>query len=232
MMTAIVVLIVSGALIVGAVWGLYGNLSKRLEGFLVALAGGALLVSALLELIYPALENNSVPIALTTVFVGAITFTALDYLVKEKWNSQSGGGLFAAITLDGIPENLALGVSLIGAGPLSIAALSGSILLSNLPEAAGGAKEMAENAGSKKKILWLWIVTAIILSISALLGHFLLADVSTEYLNYIKCFAGGAVAASLALEVFPKAFKEDKYWTGVATAIGLVLALFLNTLGE
>ena len=232
MMTAIVVLIVTGALVIGALWGLYGNLSKRLEGFLVALAGGALLVSALLELIYPALENNSVPMALTTVFVGAITFTALDYWVKEKWNSQSGGGLLAAITLDGIPENLALGVSLIGAGPLSIAALSGSILLSNLPEAAGGAKEMAENAGSKKKVLRLWIGTALILSASALLGHFLLADLPTKYLNYIKCFAGGAVAASLALEVFPKAFKEDKYWTGLATAIGLVLALYLNTLGE
>lgn len=83
-MTTIVVLIVSGALIIGALWGLYGNLSKRLEGFLVALAGGALLVSALLELIYPALEKNSVPIALTTVFVGAITFTVLDYWVKEN----------------------------------------------------------------------------------------------------------------------------------------------------
>ena len=232
MMTAIVILIVSGALIIGALWGLYGNLSKRLEGFLVALAGGALLVSALLELIYPALEKNSVPIALSTVFVGAITFTVLDYWVKEKWNSQSGGGLLAAITLDGIPENLALGVSLIGASPLSIAALSGSILLSNLPEAAGGAKEMAENTDSKKKILWLWIGTALILSAAALLGHFLLADVPEEYLNYIKCFAGGAVAASLALEVFPKAFKEDKYWTGLATAIGLVLPLYLNTLGE
>ncbi|MCB4797568.1 ZIP family metal transporter [Neotamlana laminarinivorans] len=232
MTTTIVVIIVSGALIIGAVWGIYGNLSKKLEGFLVALAGGALLVSALLELINPALEQNSVLITLTIVFAGAIVFTVLDYLIKEKWGSKSGGGLLAAITLDGIPENLAMGVALIGAEPLSVAALAGSIFLSNLPEAAGGAKEMAENSDSKKKILWLWIITALILSVSAILGHFLLADVSNEYLNYIKCFAGGAVVASLALEVFPKAFKEDKYWTGLATAIGLVLALFLNSLGE
>lgn len=232
MMTAIVVIIVSGALIIGAVWGIYGNLSKRLEGFLVAIAGGALLVSALLELINPALEKNSIPITLITVFAGAITFTILDYLIKEKWGSKSGGGLLAAITLDGIPENLALGVALIGAGPLSVAALTGSILLSNLPEAAGGAKEMAEDNNSKKKVLLLWIGTALILSASALLGHYLLADVSKEYLNYIKCFAGGAVVASLALEVFPKAYKEDKYLAGLATAIGLILALYLNTLGE
>ncbi|KKL09461.1 hypothetical protein LCGC14_2565640, partial [marine sediment metagenome] len=153
-------------------------------------------------------------------------------LVKKKWGSQSGGGLLAAITLDGIPENLALGVALIGASPLSVAALSGSILLSNLPEAAGGAKEMSNDTNSKKKVLWLWVGTALILSAAALIGNYVLADVSKEYLNYIKCFAGGAVVASLALEVFPKSFQKDKYWTGVATTIGLVLALYLNTLGE
>ena len=40
-----VVLVVSGALVVGAAWGIYGKLPERLEGFLVALAGGALLLS-------------------------------------------------------------------------------------------------------------------------------------------------------------------------------------------
>ncbi|KKL46162.1 hypothetical protein LCGC14_2348310, partial [marine sediment metagenome] len=75
MMTIIVVVIVSGALVIGAVWGIYGNLSERLEGFLVAMAGGALLVSALLELINPALNQNSIPITLAMVFAGAITFT-------------------------------------------------------------------------------------------------------------------------------------------------------------
>jgi ZIP family zinc transporter len=229
--TTIVVIIVSGALVIGAAWGIYGNLSEKLEGFLVALAGGALIVSALLELIYPALQKNSTFITLTTVFGGAVTFTILDYFIKEKCGAKHGGGLLAAITLDGIPENLALGVALIGAEPLSVAALSGAILLSNLPEAAGGAKEMSKSSNSKKKILLLWVAAALLLSASALLGHYLLVDISKEYLNYIKCFAGGAVVASLALEVFPKAFKKEKYWAGIATALGLVLALYLNTLG-
>lgn len=230
-MTVIVILMVSAALIVGALWGIYGTLSKNLEGFLVALAGGALLVSALLELIHTAVKNYSVPIALSVVFLGAIVFTVLDYLIKKKWSAPSGTGLLAAITLDGIPENLALGVALIGATPLSVAALSGSILLSNLPEAAGGAKEMVAKH-SKSKVFLLWLVTALILAAAALVGHYALANVSKEYLSYLKCFAGGAVVASLALEVFPKAFKQDKYWTGLATAIGLVLALYLNTLGD
>ena len=232
MMTILVIIVVSGALVIGALWGIYGNLSKKVEGFLVALAGGALLVSALLELINPAVEKYSLGIALSMIFLGAVSFTVLDYLVKKKWGSSSGGGLLAAITLDGIPENLALGVALIGASPLSIAALSGSILLSNLPEAAGGAKEMASSDISKKKAFWLWAATALLLSACALIGHYALADVPKEYLNYIKCIAGGAVVASLALEVFPKAFKEDKYWSGFATTIGLVLAIYLNSLGK
>ena len=40
MMTIIVIVVVSGALIIGAIWGIYGKLSKKTEGFLVALAGG------------------------------------------------------------------------------------------------------------------------------------------------------------------------------------------------
>jgi len=229
-LTLIVIAVVSGALILGAVWGIYGNLSKQTEGFLVALAGGALIVSAVLELINPAIEKAQTGIALSIVFAGALVFTGLDYVVKKKWGSDSGGGLLAAITLDGIPENLALGVALIGADALAVAALSGSIFLSNLPEAAGGAKEMTENGTSKKKVLLLWCVTALILSLAAYLGNQLLAGVAEETLAYIRCFAGGAVVASLAIEVFPKAFKNDQYWTGLAAALGLILAFFLNSL--
>jgi len=146
--------------------------------------------------------------------------------------SDDGGGLLAAIILDGIPENLALGVALIGADPMTVAALSGSIFLSNLPEAAGGAKEMAENNNSKSKIFWLWTGTAIILSAAAVLGNLFLADVPKEVLSYIRCVAGGAVVASLAVEVFPKAFKDDAYWAGIATAIGVMLAFYLHSLGK
>ena len=40
-----------------------------------------------------------------------------------------------------------------------------------------------------------------------------------------------AVVASLASEVFPKAFKEDSYLAGLATALGVVTALGLGHLG-
>ncbi|WP_026753256.1 ZIP family metal transporter [Sediminibacter sp. Hel_I_10] len=229
-MTLIVILAVSFALLLGALWGIYGNLSKKTEGFLVAVAGGALMVSAILELIEPSIEKSSIVWSLVFVLLGAAIFCVLDYFIKKKWGSDSGGGLLAAITLDGIPENLALGVALIGANPMAAAALSGSIFLSNLPEAAGGAKEMAEQDISKKTILLLWGGTAVLLSACAFIGNQLLSHVSEGVLADIRCFAAGAVIASLAIEVFPKAFKKDSYYSGIATALGVVLAMYLNSL--
>lgn len=230
MQTVIVVFVVSGALLIGAAWGIYGTLFKKVEGFLVALAGGALIISAVLELIMPAIKQSSIWAALGFVLIGSLVYTALDYLVKNRWGSNSGGGLLAAITLDGIPENLALGVALIDVGPLQIAALSGSIFLSNLPEAAGGAKEMTDGGRSKGATFALWGTTALLLSAAALAGNLFLASLPENILALIRCFAGGAVVASLATAVFPKAFKKDSYWAGIATAIGLIVALYLNTL--
>lgn len=57
MLTVLVILVVSGALVAGAVWGIYGTLSDQVEGLLVALAGGALIISAVLELIDPATRD-------------------------------------------------------------------------------------------------------------------------------------------------------------------------------
>jgi zinc transporter, ZIP family len=231
LMTLIVVLVVSGALLAGAAWGIFGTIGDKLEGFLIALAGGALVLSLVSELIEPSIERSGLLAATAGVAAGAIVFAIADYLIDEKWGSNSGGGLLAAISLDGIPENLALGVALIGATPTQVAALAGSIFLSNLPEAAGGARDMAQAGHAKSKVFWLWAATAVILSIAAIVGNIALEGVSEHVLAVVRCFAAGAVVASLATEVFPKAFKDDHHLAGVATALGVVLAFWLGHAG-
>ncbi|MGO3632896.1 ZIP family metal transporter [Psychrobacter sp.] len=226
-----VIIVVSGALIVGALWGLYGQLPNWLEGNLLALAGGALMISVVFELLQPAVIDSGVIIAGTFTLLGALVFSGVDYLIDEKLNAEGGTGLLAAITLDGVPENLALGVSLLSGNVMQVAALAGSILLSNLPEAAGGAKEMRKNGNSNKKVLMLWIGAAILLSLAAILGKVFLKNVDEAIISAINCFAAGAVIASLATEVFPTAFKRGNHWAGISASIGLVLALALNQLG-
>jgi len=232
MMTLIVVLVVSGALIAGAAWGIFGRLGDRVQGFLIALAGGSLVLSLVSELIEPSIQKSNLVTATAGVAAGAIVFAIADYLIDEKWGSNSGGGLLAAISLDGIPENLALGVALIGATPAQVAALAGSIFLSNLPEAAGGARDMAHSGRKKSQVFWLWVATAAILSIAAIVGNLALAGANEHLLAVIRCFAAGAVVASLATEVFPKAFRDDHHLAGVATALGVVLAFWLGHIGD
>lgn len=71
---------------------------------------------------------------------------------------------------------------------------------------------------------------ALLLSAAAIAGNLLLNNVGSAYLAAIRCFAAGAVIASLSTAVFPKAFREESYITGVATALGLILALALGQL--
>ncbi len=214
LITLIVIVVVSGALLLGAAWGLWGSLSERWEGLLIAVAGGALIESLLLELIEPSVRDSSLVLSLGAVVVGATVFTLLDYWVDEKRGASGGMGLLIAISLDGVPENLALGVALIGASPLEVAALAGSIFLSNLPEAAGGAREMVNSSRSKGRIFAIWGATALVLSAAALGGNLLLQGVSADVLAGTRCFAAGAVVASLATEVFPKAYREGRHSAG------------------
>ena len=89
---------------------------------------------------------------------------------------------------------------------------------------------MSEDGRSKGKVFLLWAATAALLSAAAIAGNLLLEGASETQLGAIRCFAAGAVIASLALEVFPQAFQEDDYWAGIATAIGAVLAFLLGSL--
>lgn len=223
-------MVVSAALLVGAFWGVYGKLSDRVEGFIVAMAGGALVMSVIGELVEPSLEESSMWVVIAGLALGAALFSAADYLIDEKLKSDEGTGLLAAVTFDGVPESLALGVALIGASPAQVAALAGSILLSNLPEAAGGAKGMKAGGMRPRNILMLWGAATFLLAVAALVGNIALAGAHVDILAAIRCVAAGAVVASLATEVFPKAFKEDHHIAGIATALGLIIAVLLESL--
>jgi ZIP family zinc transporter len=231
MLIVAVICATSGALILGAAWGLWGRFPAKLEGFLVAMAGGALIISVVSELLEPASEKAALWLVLAAFGCGSVVFTAVDTWIDNRVGEDSGAGLLAAIVLDGIPENVALGVVLITVEPMAVLALAGSIFLSNLPEAAGGAREMANNGWSRGKILGVWALTAAVLSAAAILGYLLLSPVAEIPLAMIQAFAAGAVVSSLATEVFPKAYKQDQELTGIAVAIGVILAFALHQIG-
>lgn len=74
----LIIVITSGALVAGAWIGVKRWLPDRVEGLLVAAAGGALIVSAVIELMEPAIELLGLPLVAVAVLLGAWLFSLAD----------------------------------------------------------------------------------------------------------------------------------------------------------
>jgi zinc transporter, ZIP family len=141
-------------------------------------------------------------------------------------------GLLAAVTLDGVPENLALGVSLGGGeGELTeVIALLVAIFVSNLPESLVGAVAMRSGGQSRRFVIVIWTITAVILTAAVVLGEGLASSLSAGALAFALSFAGGAVLASLADTLMPEAFEHGRPLNAFSTALGFLLAFVLADL--
>ena len=140
--------------------------------------------------------------------------------------------LLAAVTLDGVPENLALGVSLVGSeGELSgVIALLVAIFVSNLPESLVGAVAMRAGGRSRRFVVVIWTITAVILSAAVVIGERLADSMSPGVLAFALSFAGGAVLASLADTLMPEAFEHGRPLNALSTTLGFLLAFVLSDL--
>lgn len=113
----------------------------------------------------------------------------------------AGLALLAAVTLDGVPENVALGVSL-GEGTGGIALL-GAIFVSNFPEALVGSASMRAQGRSQTFVLATWASCAVLLTAAVVIGAGPLANAAPETISLPLAFAAGAVLASLADTLMP-----------------------------
>jgi len=132
--------------------------------------------------------------------------------------------LLAGVTLDGVPENLALGVGLIGSSLSGILALLVGIFASNLPEALGGAVDMRSGGRSRGFVVAIWTATAVLLTIAVMVGNVLFTGVSENVL----AFAAGAVLASLTDTVMPEAYRQGGPLVAFATAAGFLLTFLIS----
>jgi zinc transporter, ZIP family len=140
-----------------------------------------------------------------------------------------GLALLAAVTLDGVPENLALGVSLAGeeaTGGGSLALLV-AIFASNFPEALVGAVAMRSQGRSTGYAVGLWAATAVLLTLAVIVGRQALANAEPSTLAFPLAFAGGAVLASLADTLMPEAFERGRPLNAFATAAGFFVSFAL-----
>ena len=242
MLTALLYgLAASSALLIGSFIGTRWDPPKRFTGVLLAFASGALISALAFELFEEAYELGGAVRSGLGLLAGAAAFVIADALLDRyivghpgaderetvAGGARSGVGwaLLAAVTLDGIPENLALGVSLVEGASISLLV---AIFFSNLPESLVGAVAMRGEGRSASAVILIWAVCAVFLAASVVLGRALAGSLGDPVLAVSLGFAGGAVLASLADTLMPEAFEHGRPVNAFATAAGFFLSFVLG----
>jgi ZIP family zinc transporter len=221
--------VASAALVLGAVSGMVWKPPRTVLASLLAFSGGALTAALAFELFQESFQHGGHLVSGIGLLAGAAVFIVVDVLLDRRVHGGSAGVvLLAAVVLDGIPENLALGTTL-AAGVGSLALLV-AIFTSNFPEALVSARSMLEDGRSRTFVIVTWCAAAVILAGAVVAGGSFLANLSDSALSVILAFAGGAVLASLANTVFPKAYKDGGPWVAFATVAGFLVAFTLGAL--
>lgn len=230
----------SSALVIGAAIGARWSAPRRLTGVLLAFASGALISALAFELFEEAFKLGGAVRSGLGLLAGAAAFVALDtgldrYVAghpgpEEREVAAAGArkgvgfALLAAVTLDGVPENLALGVSLVEGASVTLLV---AIFASNLPESLVGAQAMREQGMRVGAVILTWVACAVLLAGAVVLGRGVGAGFSDEVLAVALGFAGGAVLASLADTLMPEAFEHGRPLNAFATAAGFFLSFVL-----
>ena len=249
--------IASSALVIGAIAGLKLRIPERVLAAMLAFAAGALITALAFELFEDSYELGGIWRAAVGLAVGAAVFTTLSYLLDRYAEGQqpedhgsdkldvgaaasdeavspasvhggAGLALLAAVTLDGVPENLALGVSL-GEDSGGLALLA-AIFVSNFPEALVGSASMRAQGRSTGYVIGLWGVCAVLLTLAVVIGAGPLANTDENTLSLPLAFAAGAVLASLADTLMPEAYEKGGPVVALSTTAGFLLSFVLSTL--
>jgi ZIP family zinc transporter len=231
----------SSSLILGGLLALWLRISTRVLGLVMAFGAGVLISAVAFELIQEAFETTQggggVPLGL---FLGSVLFFAGDSLIdslggserKDSGGEQAGGSgpaIVLGIVLDGIPESLVLGLTVLEGGTVSAAFLV-AVFLSNLPEAVAATSGLAKAGWAHLHILGLWVLVTVACGLAALAGYGLLDGASPRTVALVLSFAGGAILTMLADTMMPEAFEHGGKLVGLFTTFGFALAYAISSL--
>ena len=222
--------VASSALPLGALVAVWRPPPRAATAALLGFASGALITAVAFELFEKAFEQGGAWRAGVAFLGGATAFILVDgWLERRMADQRARGGvvglaLLAGVTLDGVPENLAMGVALLEGSAVTLLV---AIFASNLPEAIVGAEKMREER-SDREIVVIWSVTAVLLAAAVVVGYAALEGVSVDALSWPLGFAAGAVLASLADTLMPEAFSEGGPPVAYATALGFLTSFLIS----
>ncbi|MDQ0643629.1 ZIP family metal transporter [Microbacterium murale] len=222
--------VAAAPLFVGAVLALLRTWPPKWLGIVLGFGAGALMASIAFELWEEGLQLGG-PIPLVVgVAAGALCYYIADRIVESRASAKkgaAGGPLAVGALLDGIPEQLVLGIGLASGEGVSTALVI-AIVVSNLPESIGSAADLLEGGMKRSRVLSLWAGVAVVCAIATIAGYALADAVSPEFRAGASGFAAGALLVMLVDSMVPDAQSKAKESTGLATVLGFALAAGLS----
>jgi ZIP family zinc transporter len=132
--------------------------------------------------------------------------------------------------LDGIPESIVIGMTVIGGGGVSIAMVA-AVFVSNIPEALTSTVGLLASGWKKRSVICLWLAVVAMSVLAAVIGSLVFADTSGNTRAFILSFSGGAILTMLADTMIPEAYREGGKLTGLVVVLGFLLAYAITTIG-
>lgn len=234
------------ALIIGAILGYFIKIPQRTVAAVMAFGAGVLISALAFELMDEAYTTGGFDSTTIGFLGGAIVYTAANwYLARQgaKHRKRSGkhqtsetdvGGSGLAIAigalLDGIPESIVIGVSMIEGGVVSWVTVA-AVFLSNLPEGLSSAAGMKQAGRKATYIFSVWTGIAFLCSIASVLGYAVFSHLSQEIIAATTAVAAGGILAMISDTMIPEAFEQAHDFAGLITVLGFLCAFVLSKLG-
>jgi ZIP family zinc transporter len=237
-------LLSGSALVVGALIGTFAKLPQRVIAGVMAFGAGVLISALSFDLMDEAYRQGGIGSTALGFLAGAVVYTAANVLVSrrgakhrkrsgfaadERQSSEAGSGLAIALgaLLDGIPESIVIGVSLLEGAGVSLVTVA-AVFLSNLPEGLSSAAGMRRAGRSNAYIFGIWGGIALASGVAALIGYWAFAEAGPATIAFVTAVAAGAILAMLAGTMVPEAFETAHEYAGLITVAGFLAAFTLS----
>ena len=242
-------LVAGSALVLGALIGLHFRVSQRAVAAVMAFGGGVLISALSFDLMDEAYARGGFDSTAIGFVVGGVIFTGANWWLathgarhrkrsghlqpqpSEAEHEGSGMAIAVGALVDGIPESIVIGLSIIHGGAVSSVAVV-AIFLSNVPEGLSSAAGMKKAGRSSLYIYSVWIGIAVISGLASLAGYGLFANVSPDIIAAITATAAGAILAMLVDTMIPEAFAQSHNFAGLITVAGFLSAFLLTKMSE
>jgi len=229
----------ASSLVLGAWLALRREWPPRLVGYVLAFGAGALISAISFELALEGAQIGGLDTTAIGLALGAVTYFLLDGALARRFSggrgragrstgASPGPALALGAFLDGVPEQLALGIGLAAGEGVSVGLLV-AIFISNLPEAIGSGSEMRKGGTHPRTIMRLWLAVAVICTLATVVGYAAADSTSGDVKAIIDGFAAGALIVMLIDSMIPDATRKAGTTAGLATTLGFAVAAALST---